>query len=751
MKELGLSFFDASGRMITVAEMAGQLERAFAGLSQEAMNEAMKEIFGTDAMRTAIGLMATGEEGVRRVTEAIAEAVAADQAAARMEGFNGAMRQLRSAFEEVQLVVADSGLLGALTDLVQGLAGVMRRINDASPAAIRFAVAIAGVLAAIGPLLSVVGGAAIAFGTMGVAGTAAAAGLTGLVAMVGAFWPEVSALATTISAQLTPALNVVGSAMQVVRDNLDTLAVALTAAGTALAVLYAPAALSAIGAGLATLATIIRGQLVAALLSLSAAAMANPFVLIAAGVGVAVAAIYEFRDEIKDALGVDVVEVARGTANFLIGVFRGAVEGIQLSLQGWRLIFAGLESAAASFGVYLTRVALGAGRVIAGVLDGLIEKTNEFVRSMNASLGTSFGELNRLGDSAWMRQLATNSLAAGLAANEAATRFEELRRSADLAANIADFSNVFEPDYVGAMGGAVDGLMQRIMGGDGTDPAEEAAAQAAEIERLAQEQAAAMREAFGERGLAGGASRAADAMKQLKEEGQRVFEATRTPLEQYNMELERLNMLLQAGAINQDTYGRAVKQAQDAFSEAQVAGNAFAQTLEGSINSAFDSILQGTFDLSKTLRAFANDVARMFFRRGVSALMDGIFGGLGGKAGAPLNLASFITPRAMGGPIDAGRAYLVGERGPELVVPRSAGTVIPNHDLMGAAGGGNVQVNIINNAKTDVRTRERQTAGGKTLDVIVDEMVADKIGTPGSASRRALQANGGLSPQLARR
>ncbi len=247
------------------------------------------------------------------------------------------------------------------------------------------------------------------------------------------------------------------------------------------------------------------------------------------------------------------------------------------------------------------------------------------------------------------------------------------------------------------------------------------------------------------------ASQASRVQEEMRAAGEAVFESTRTPLEALNAEMTRLGELVQAGAINQDTYSRAVKQAQDAFSEAQLAGNDFAQTLEGSINSAFDSILQGTFDLGKTLRAFANDVARMFFRRGVSALMDGIFGSVGGKAGAPLNLASFITPRAMGGPIAAGSPYLVGERGPELIVPRAAGTVIPNHDLMGAAGGGNVQVNIINNAKTDVRTRERQTAGGKTLDVIVDEMVADKIGTPGSASRRALQANGGLSPQLARR
>jgi len=41
--------------------------------------------------------------------------------------------------------------------------------------------------------------------------------------------------------------------------------------------------------------------------------------------------------------------------------------------------------------------------------------------------------------------------------------------------------------------------------------------------------------------------------------------------------------------------------------------------------------------------------------------------------------------RAAGGDVAAGRAYVVGERGPEVVVPRAAGTVIPNHKLGGGA------------------------------------------------------------------
>jgi phage-related minor tail protein len=46
---------------------------------------------------------------------------------------------------------------------------------------------------------------------------------------------------------------------------------------------------------------------------------------------------------------------------------------------------------------------------------------------------------------------------------------------------------------------------------------------------------------------------------------------------------------------------------------------------------------------------------------------------------------------ANGGRPPVGRASLVGERGPELFVPRTAGTIIPNNAL----GGGNTTNNMI--------------------------------------------------------
>jgi hypothetical protein len=41
---------------------------------------------------------------------------------------------------------------------------------------------------------------------------------------------------------------------------------------------------------------------------------------------------------------------------------------------------------------------------------------------------------------------------------------------------------------------------------------------------------------------------------------------------------------------------------------------------------------------------------------------------------------------AAGGPVQPSRAYIVGEQGPELFVPGSAGRIVPNKEIQGRGG-----------------------------------------------------------------
>ncbi|MDO7834939.1 tail tape measure protein [Sphingobium sp. HBC34] len=97
----------------------------------------------------------------------------------------------------------------------------------------------------------------------------------------------------------------------------------------------------------------------------------------------------------------------------------------------------------------------------------------------------------------------------------------------------------------------------------------------------------------------------------------------------------------------------------------------------------------GFDDLRQVALSALNEIA-------ASALQSVIGGGGSGGGGLASLGASLLTAlmgspgRATGGPVTGGRAYRVGERGPELFVPTSSGQVIAN----GSGGGRDVRVSI---------------------------------------------------------
>ena len=69
----------------------------------------------------------------------------------------------------------------------------------------------------------------------------------------------------------------------------------------------------------------------------------------------------------------------------------------------------------------------------------------------------------------------------------------------------------------------------------------------------------------------------------------------------------------------------------------------------------------------------------------------GEYGGLSPADALGLAGISMLPPKALGGPVMGGNSYLVGEQGPELFTPSSAGNITPNHAL---GGGSTITVNV---------------------------------------------------------
>jgi TP901 family phage tail tape measure protein len=151
---------------------------------------------------------------------------------------------------------------------------------------------------------------------------------------------------------------------------------------------------------------------------------------------------------------------------------------------------------------------------------------------------------------------------------------------------------------------------------------------------------------------------AENAREQMLSEGQRVFEATRTPAEALRIEFERLNTLVKAGAIGFDTYTRAVEQAQNEFSglnqTAENVSQSFGRSLEG-------MILDGK-NWRDSLSGFLQDIARELLRTAaltplMNALKGGITSAFGGGGDVGLgSWAASLKGFANGGSFKVGGA-----------------------------------------------------------------------------------------------
>lgn len=117
-------------------------------------------------------------------------------------------------------------------------------------------------------------------------------------------------------------------------------------------------------------------------------------------------------------------------------------------------------------------------------------------------------------------------------------------------------------------------------------------------------------------------------------------------------------------------------------------------TLERGLMGAIRKGSLGFEDLRRVALNALGDIAAQAVQAGLGSL------GLGGGSGAGnsvLGIGSLVSSifglpgRATGGPVAPGRGYLVGERGPELFVPTSAGRVEPSAS---AKGGRDVNVSI---------------------------------------------------------
>ena len=111
----------------------------------------------------------------------------------------------------------------------------------------------------------------------------------------------------------------------------------------------------------------------------------------------------------------------------------------------------------------------------------------------------------------------------------------------------------------------------------------------------------------------------------------------------------------------------------------------FAEQAAKNMQTAFADFLFDPFQngLKGMLKGFIDTIRRMVAEFAASQLLKFFFNPFTSSGGFLGSFAKFATgQKAMGGPVMGGKGYLVGERGPELFIPGSNGSIVPN-DKMG--------------------------------------------------------------------
>ncbi|OYW48440.1 MAG: tail tape measure protein [Novosphingobium sp. 28-62-57] len=119
-------------------------------------------------------------------------------------------------------------------------------------------------------------------------------------------------------------------------------------------------------------------------------------------------------------------------------------------------------------------------------------------------------------------------------------------------------------------------------------------------------------------------------------------------------------------------------------------------TLERGLLGAIRRGSLGFEDLRRVALNVMGDIAAQAVSAGIGSLGGagaGQSGGIGGLLSGLVGSIFGLPGRATGGPVAPGRGYLVGERGPELFVPTSAGRVEPS--LSGKGRDVNVSIRIV--------------------------------------------------------
>lgn len=217
----------------------------------------------------------------------------------------------------------------------------------------------------------------------------------------------------------------------------------------------------------------------------------------------------------------------------------------------------------------------------------------------------------------------------------------------------------------------------------------------------------------------------------IANEAKRIYDETRTAAEKYRVEEQRLGELLRMNAITQDTYSRAIDGLKDKYKDTSSSLADFADTFRSGFSDMISGVIDGSMKAEDAVRRLVTRLASMMIENQIFSLLGNLMPNVFGAGGLmPL------TKSAMGNVIGGGRVQafaaggvvngpttfpmrggtgLMGEAGPEAIMPLTRVNGKLGVQAAGGSGGPRTVVQVINQGGGEVRQERQQGPGGEEL------------------------------------
>lgn len=165
---LGLEFLNQDGSLKPMNEVVKELTDTYGGMGDAAKVASLKTVFGVEGMRAANTLINLGTEEYGKLSEAVnKQGIAQDLANARMSGTKGALEQLKGSVDTAAIAIGQA-LAPTVEKMAGFLQGLVDKFSKLSPETQNMIVTVLGIVAAVGPLLVILGAAIGALGNLAV-------------------------------------------------------------------------------------------------------------------------------------------------------------------------------------------------------------------------------------------------------------------------------------------------------------------------------------------------------------------------------------------------------------------------------------------------------------------------------------------------------------------------------------------------------------------------------------------------------